>query len=132
MRLLEDDAGFAEAWLEKAFCHWEAGQLVPAVESALRAVVATPRCIRANHNLHPHAEAALPIAYCLEVAHLPTEASKAYKKSLALEEHQPFARVRLGQLFWRQGLVGEAMKEFTKGMPYGYRLANIPGLPRQL
>ena len=131
-RLLEREPEFAEAWLEKAFCHWEKGELVPAVEAALRAARAKPRCLRAGYNPRPHAEAAELIARCLEMAGLFEQAINAYRKSLSFDEDRTFLRVCLGQLLWRQGLVDEAMNEFMKGMTFSYRLANLPDLPRRL
>jgi tetratricopeptide (TPR) repeat protein len=131
-RLLEREPDFAEAWIEKAFCHWEAGQVVPAIEAALRAAGARPRCIRREYNPHPHAEAAELVARCLELAGLNEDAIKAYRKSLSFDKGQRFMRVCLGQLLWKQGRVEDAMREFTMGMTFGYRLANLPNLPRRL
>lgn len=130
--LLEREPDFSEAWLEKAFCHWEARQAIPALTAALRASQTRPRCSRSDQNLHPHAEAAALVARILESAGLFVGAIDAYRKSLALDEGQIFLRVSAGQLLWKTGYAEEAMKEFSQSMTHGYRLANLPDLPRRL
>jgi tetratricopeptide (TPR) repeat protein len=131
-QLLEQHPGFAEAWLEKAFMYIEAGQVLPAVDAALRALHARPRCSRAAHHSHPQAEAAALIASCLERAGLLEQAIKAYRRCLSIHGAQPLIRVRLGQLLWRQGCIGEAMEEFMKGMAFGSPMTNLPDLPRRI
>jgi tetratricopeptide (TPR) repeat protein len=131
-RLLERDPDFAEAWIEKALIHHEAGQIVQAVEAALHALRARPRCLRAGHNPHPRAEAAGLVASCLEMAGVFEDAITAYRTCLSIDEAQPLVRVRLGQLMWKQGLIDEAMREFMKGMASHVQMANLPDLPRRL
>lgn len=131
-RLLESDSDFAEAWLEKAFCHFEAGDLVTAVAAALEAVKARLRCPRRTVNYHPHAEANALIGRCLEMSSLFQEAIGAYRNALAIDADQPHLRVCLGLLLWRTGSVEAAMAEFTRGMPFGYRLSNLSHMPRHI
>lgn len=45
---------------------------------------------------------------------------------------QRLVQVRLGQVLWRQGFIDKETKEFTRGIPNGCRLANIPELIRRL
>ena len=131
-KLLEQHPDFAEAWVEKAFIHLEAGQIVLAVDAALRALRARPRCLRAAHNPHPQAEAAGLVGTCLETAGLLEQAIAAYRTCVSIDEGALFIRIRLGRLLWRQGSVDEAMQEFMKAMPFSGQIANFPDLPRRI
>jgi tetratricopeptide (TPR) repeat protein len=131
-QLLQQHPDFAEAWVEKAFLHLEAGQNVLAVDAALQAFRARPGCLRAGHNPHPRGEAAALVGSCLERVGLPEQAIAAYRACLAIDQGQLLVDVRLGHLLWRQGSVGEAMQEFMKGMPFGCQLANFPDVPRRV
>jgi tetratricopeptide (TPR) repeat protein len=130
-QLLKGHSDFAEAWLEKAFLHLEAGQMVLAVDAALQALQARPRFLRSMHNPHPQAEAATLIGSCLERAGLLELAIAAYRTCLSIDQGQLLVRVYLGRLLWRRGAVAEAMQEFTRGMPFSGQSANFPDLPRR-
>jgi tetratricopeptide (TPR) repeat protein len=130
-QLLERHSDFAEAWLEKAFLHLEAGQMLLAVDAALEALRARPRFLRSIHNPHPRAEAAALIGSCLERAGLLELAIAAYRTCLSIDQGPLLVRVYLGRLLWRRGAVAEAMQEFTRGMPFSGQLANFPDLPRR-
>jgi tetratricopeptide (TPR) repeat protein len=131
-QLLQQQPDFAEAWVEKAFLHLEAGQVVLAVDAALQAFGARPGCLRARSNPHPRAEAAALVGSCLERAGLAEQAVAAYRACVAIDQGQLLVRVRLGHLLWRQGSIDEAMQEFMKGMPFGCQLANFPDVPRRI